>query len=112
MEKPVLQRKPQREFFRIAPGAAQTGGAAWVPVPGLVGRIDRQTLADTLDAATRTGSRPRLACRQPGATMAARLIHDFNQEVFIVAGDSAVGCDAQGQGSEGFDAYTFACRPP
>ena len=40
MEKPVLKRKPHREFCRIAEGFAQSGGAAWVAVPGFVGRID------------------------------------------------------------------------
>ena len=30
----------------------------------------------------------------------------------IVEGDLVVGCDAQGNGGERFDAYTFACRPP
>lgn len=81
-------------------------------MPGLVGRIDQPILADNLDAATRTGTRRRLARWQPGATMAVPVLHDFNQEVCIVAGDLLVGCDAQGQGGEGFDAYPFACRPP
>ena len=112
MDKPLLQRKPHREFFRIVEGAMRTGGAAWVPVPGHVGWIDEQILADNLDAATRTGSRTRLARWQPGATIAAPVIHDFNEEVFIVSGDLVVGCDAYGQGGERFDAYTFACRPP
>ena len=44
--------------------------------------------------------------------MSVPVIHDFNEEVFIVSGDLVVGCDAQGQGGERFDAYTFACRPP
>ena len=79
MAKPVVQRKPHREFFRIAEGAAQTGGAAWVPVPGYAGWIDEQILADNLDTATRTGSRTRLARWQPGATVAAPVIHDFNE---------------------------------
>jgi len=112
MQKPVLKGKPHREFFRIAEGFAQNGGTAWVAVPGFVGRIEEQILADNLDPATRTGSRTRLARWQPGASMAAPVIHDFNEEVFIVSGDLVVGCDAQGQGGERFDAYTFACRPP
>ena len=112
MEKSPVGRKPHREFLRIAEGARQTGGAAWVPVPGYVGQIDEQVLADNLDTATRTGSRTRLARWLPGATIAAPVIHDFNAEVFIVSGDLVVGCDAKGQGGERFDAYTFACRPP
>lgn len=84
----------------------------WRPVAGYQGAIEEQVLADNLDAAQRRGSRTRLARWQPGALIAQPVIHDFHEEVFIVAGDLVVGCDAQSQGGEAFDAYTFACRPP
>lgn len=113
MTKPmVARRKPHREFFRIAMDASQAGQAAWSPVTGHEGMIEEQILADNLDTTARTGSRTRLARWQPGAAIAAPVIHDFHEEVFIVAGDLVVGCDAKGRGGEKFDAYTFACRPP
>jgi len=106
------RRKPHREFFRIAIDASQAGESGWSPVAGFEGAIDERILADNLDPVARTGSRTRLARWQPGALIAQPVIHDFNEEVFIVAGDLVVGCDSQGRGGERFDAYTFACRPP
>jgi hypothetical protein len=106
------QSKPHREFFRVMLDVADHGGNAWTAVPGTDGLIDELILADNLDPETRRGSRTRLARWHPGALIAAPVIHDFHEEVFIVEGDLVVGCDSQGRGGERFDAYTFACRPP
>ena len=35
----------------------------------------------------------------------AEPVHDFHEEVFLVEGDLVVGCDAQGNGGERFDAH-------
>jgi hypothetical protein len=105
-----VRRKPHREFFRIAVDAA--AGDGWTAVPGCDGLIEELILADNLDTAARRGSRTRLARWRPGALIPQPVVHDFHEEVFIVAGDLVVGCDAQGVGGERFDAYTFACRPP
>ena len=106
------RQKPHREFFRITLAAVEASGLTWSPVPGFEGAIDELVLADNFDPQARTGSRTRLARWRPGALMAQPVIHDFHEEVFIVEGDFVVGCDAEGQGGERFDAYTFACRPP
>jgi hypothetical protein len=106
-------RKPHREFFRIAMDAAATAsGDRWTPVPGYEGWIEELVLADNLDAAACRGSRTRRARWRPGTLLPQPVVHDFNEEVFIVSGDLVVGCDAHGNGGEAFEAYTFACRPP
>lgn len=103
--------KVHREFFRIALDAA-AGQGGWQPVAGSDGGIEELVLADNLDPGAGRGSRTRLARWRPGARIAAPVVHEFHEEVFIVSGDLVVGCDAQGQGGERFDAPTFACRPP
>lgn len=104
--------KPHREFFRVALDAPALNDVCWQAVPGYGGHIAELILADNLDPDHRTGSRTRLTRWQPGTVLPAPVCHDFHEEVFLVSGDLVVGCDAQGQGGERFDAYTFACRPP
>lgn len=100
-----------REFFRLAIEAGQAGESDWRPVPGFEGTIDEVILADTFDAPARTGSRTRLARWRAGALLPQPVVHDFHEQVFLVAGDLVVGCDAAGRGGERFDAFTFARRP-
>jgi hypothetical protein len=107
-----IVRKSHREFFRIAVEAGQAGDGDWSPVAGFEGWIDEMILSDDLDPDGRSGTRTRLARWRAGALLPQPVVHDFHEEVFIVAGDLIVGCDARGLGGERFDAYTFACRPP
>jgi len=39
-------------------------------------------------------------------------VHDYWEEVFLVAGDLTVGNDANGKGGTKFEPFTYACRPP
>ncbi len=39
-------------------------------------------------------------------------VHDYWEEVFLVAGDLTVGNDANGRGGTRFEPFTYACRPP
>ena len=104
--------KLHREFFAVRPGSDSPDATAWSPVGSSAGLIEEILLADNLDHAARTGSRTRLARWSPGALIDRPVVHDFHEEVFIVEGDLAVGCDAEGHGGETFGPYTFACRPP
>lgn len=104
--------RPHREFFRVALDAPGLDDLRWQPVPGHEGRIVEMILSDNLDPVTRTGSRTRLARWAPGTLLPEPVRHDFHEEVFLLAGDLVVGCDARGEGGERFEAYTFACRPP
>ncbi|MGJ7579948.1 cupin [Variovorax sp. RHLX14] len=106
---PKVLSKLHREFFAIHPECDST---AWSPVASSAGLIEEILLADNLDSTTRTGSRTRLARWSAGALIDRPVVHDFHEEVFIVEGDLAVGCDAEGGGGELFGPYTFACRPP
>jgi hypothetical protein len=98
--------KPHREFFRIPPDAV------WTPVHSTIGVVEELVLADSMDVASKTGSRSRLARWHAGSLADKAVIHDFCEEVLVVEGEFIVGCDASGAGGEAFGAYTFACRPP
>lgn len=104
---PTPPTRVHREFFSV-----DRSDAAWRPVPSSAGRIEEIVLADSLDPATGTGSRTRLARWSAGALIDRPVVHDFHEEVLIVEGDFVVGCDAEGRGGERFGPYTFACRPP
>lgn len=39
-------------------------------------------------------------------------VHEYWEEVYLVAGDLTVGNDVDGNGGESFRPYTYACRPP
>ncbi len=106
---PPPRYKLHREFFAVRPDANDT---RWTPVASSRGLIQEILLGDTLDTATGRGSRTRLARWSPGALIAAPVVHEFHEEVFIIEGDLVVGCDALGEGGEPFGPYTFACRPP
>jgi hypothetical protein len=98
--------KPHREFFAIDPNAE------WTPIHSTTGRVEERVLADSIDHASRTGSRTRLARWSAGALADKAVIHDFCEEVLVIEGDFVVGCDASGAGGDVFRPLTFACRPP
>ncbi|MFO0235794.1 MAG: cupin, partial [Burkholderiales bacterium] len=69
-------------------------------------------LADDCDTVARHGSRTRRVRGAPGALLPAPGMHAFHEEVFVVDGELAVGCDARGEGGTSFGPRTYACRPP
>ena len=104
-----LRPLPHREFFDLQPLLAQ---GDWQQVPSRAGLIEELTLRDSFDPVRRTGSRTVLARWSAGAWLDRAVVHDFCEEVYLLQGDLVVGCDAQAQGGDAFNAPTYACRPP
>jgi ChrR Cupin-like domain len=98
--------KPHLEFHRL------DMNAGWETPEGYPAGIEQKILAGRLDEKARNGSRTRLLRFQPGIYTTAPFVHDYWEEVYLVAGDLTVGNDATGQGGENFTAGTYACRPP
>jgi hypothetical protein len=98
--------KPHLEFHRV------DINSGWSAPAGYPGGIEQKILAGALDEASKTGSRTRLLRFAPGAFTTAPFVHDYWEEVYLVAGDLTVGNDAEGKGGESFPAGTYACRPP
>ena len=98
--------KPHLEFHRVD---MQRG---WSTPPGYPAGIEQKILAGALDEAGKCGSRTRLLRFAPGVFTTAPFVHDYWEEVYLVAGDLTVGNDAAGSGGENFPAGTYACRPP
>lgn len=69
-------------------------------------------LSGSLDVLNKRGSRTRLLRFPPGLYTREPIVHDYWEEVFLVAGDLTVGNDAQGKGGTPFSGYTYAVRPP
>jgi hypothetical protein len=65
-------------------------------------------LTKTASAATA----PACCASTPERFSAAPFVHDYWEEVFLLAGDLIVGNDADGKGGEQFRNYTYAVRPP
>jgi hypothetical protein len=98
--------KPHLEFHRID---MQNG---WETPLGYPAGIEQKILAGMLDETNKTGSRTRLLRFAAGVFTTAPFVHDYWEEVYLVAGDLTVGSDAHGAGGENFAAGTYACRPP
>jgi len=98
--------KEHREFHAID----LAGG--WETLPGYPDGIEHKILAGSLDERGRRGNRSRLLRFAPGAFTTAPFVHDYWEEVYLVAGDLIVGSDARGEGGTPFAANTYACRPP
>jgi hypothetical protein len=49
---------------------------------------------------------------EPGAYSTKPFVHEYWEEVFLLAGDLVVGNDEHGNGGEAFRDYTYAVRPP
>jgi hypothetical protein len=98
--------KPHLEFHRV------DMASGWETPPGYPDGIEQKILAGALDEANKTGSRTRLLRFRPGVYTTAPFVHDYWEEVFLVAGDLTVGNDAHGSGGENFASGTYACRPP
>ena len=98
--------KPHLEFHRV------DMNSGWSSPPGYPLGIEHKILAGALDETKKSGSRTRLLRFAPGAFTTVPFVHDYWEEVYLVAGDLTVGNDAQGEGGESFAAGTYACRPP
>lgn len=86
------------------------GGWEVLPVPA--GHLEQKILSGTLDEANKRGARTRLLRFHPGTYTTAPIVHDYWEEVYVVAGELLVGNDASGRGGTAFQANTYACRPP
>jgi hypothetical protein len=98
--------KPHLEFHTLD---LESG---WHVPPGYPEGIEQKILAGSLDETARTGSRTRLLRFHPGIFTTAPFVHDYWEEVYLLAGDLIVGNDAEGRGGTPFPPNTYACRPP
>lgn len=98
--------KPHLEF------AALDLRSGWEVPPGYPAGIEQKILAGSLDEARGRGTRTRLLRFAPGVFTTAPFVHEYWEEVYLLAGDLIVGNDAQGRGGERFAPHTYACRPP
>jgi len=98
--------KPHLEFHTI------DMASGWEVPPGYPDGFEQKILAGDLDEANGRGNRTRLLRLKPGAFSTVPFVHDYWEEVYLVAGDLTVGNDAEGKGGEPFGPNTYACRPP
>ena len=98
--------KEHKEFYPIE----MEGG--WQSPPGYPDGVQQKILSGALDESAKTGTRTRLLRFLPGAFTTAPFLHDYWEEVCLISGDLTVGNDAQGNGGEGFQPFTYAVRPP
>jgi hypothetical protein len=98
-----------REFFPLGVDDPQT---VWTRAASSRGVIEYLTLCDNLDAATRIGTRTRLSRWSAGAAIDQAVVHDFFEEVLLLRGSLEVGREGSWQGLDGFEPFTYACRPP
>ncbi|MEO8721944.1 MAG: cupin [Sphingobium sp.] len=85
----------------------------WEVPPGYPSGIQQKILAGALDEDAKSGSRTRFLRFAPGAFTTEPFVHEYWEEVLLVSGDLSVHSAAGDSGQwEGFDPYTYACRPP
>jgi hypothetical protein len=102
----MTPNKPHLEFHRL------DMNSGWETPQGYPLGIEQKILAGALDETVKNGSRTRLLRFQPGVFTTAPFVHDYWEEVYLIAGDLTVGNDVDGKGGENFSAGTYACRPP
>ena len=86
--------------------------SGWEVPAGYPSGIQQKILSGALDEQNKRGSRTRLLRFDPGTYTTTPFVHEYWEEVFLVQGDLTVGNDANGKGGEGFNPFTYACRPP
>jgi hypothetical protein len=86
--------------------------SGWEVPAGYPKGIEQKILSGSLDETGKRGSRSRLLRFQPGEYTTKPFVHDYWEEVFLVAGDLTVGNDEKGEGGTAFAPFTYACRPP
>ena len=85
----------------------------WHGAAGLSGRHSRRRSSPaSLTRRTNAAIARALSRFAPGTYTTEPFVHDYWEEVFLVAGDLIVGNDRQGNGGEKFQNYTYAVRPP
>jgi hypothetical protein len=84
----------------------------WQVLAGYPPGFQQKIIAGALDENSKRGNRTRLLRIAPGTFSTAPFVHDYWEEVFLLAGDLIVGNDAKGKGGEQFRDYTYAVRPP
>jgi hypothetical protein len=84
----------------------------WETPPGYPAGIQQKILAGALDEKGKHGTRSRLLRFAPGVYTTAPFVHEYWEEVYLVAGDLIVGNDEKGNGGTPFPPNTYACRPP
>jgi hypothetical protein len=84
----------------------------WQTPPGYPAGFKQKIIAGALDEKNKRGNRTRLLRMEPGTFSTVPFVHDYWEEVFLLAGDLIVGSDAEGNGGEQFRNYTYAVRPP
>jgi hypothetical protein len=84
----------------------------WHSLPGYPPGIEEKIIAGALDEKAKHGNRTRLLRFAPGVYTTAPFVHEYWEEVFLLAGDLTVGSDAGGNGGQNFAGYTYAVRPP
>jgi hypothetical protein len=86
--------------------------SGWRAPPGYPPDIEQKILAGSLDETARSGARTRLLRFRAGASTTTRFVHDYWEEVYLLAGDLIVGGGADGLAPQEFGPNTYACRPP
>lgn len=86
--------------------------SGWQAIPGYPEGMTEKNLSGSLDEKNKRGSRTRLLKFEPGVFTTVPFVHEYWEEVFLVAGDLIVGNDENGEGGEAFEPHTYACRPP
>ena len=86
--------------------------SGWHVPRGYPSGIEQKILSGGLDEEARAGRRTRLVRYHPGARTTQPFVHDYFEEVYLLAGDLVVGDEATGRAAETFAAGTYACRPP
>lgn len=84
----------------------------WETPAGYPKGIEQKILSGALDESGGHGTRTRLLRFAPGVFTTKPFVHDYWEEVYLVAGDLIVGNDERGEGGEPFSPNTYACRPP
>jgi hypothetical protein len=84
--------------------------SGWQVPPGYPPGFQQKIIAGALDENNKRGNRTRLLRISPGTFSTAPFVHNYWEEVFLLAGDLIVGNDASGKGGEQFRNYTYAPR--
>ena len=98
--------KEHKEFHTLD---MRTG---WETPSGYPAGIEQKILSGALDEQNKRGTRSRLLRFAPGVFTTKPFVHDYWEEVFLVAGDLTVGNDEKGNGGQSFPPNTYASRPP
>jgi hypothetical protein len=80
----------------------------WSQLPGQPAGLEYKTLDDDLDEENRTGSRSRLVRFAPGVSTNEVFVHEYWEEVLLIAGDLTKVDDSPAPDG----VMTYSLRPP